>query len=64
MFAVPGLIPVTTPVVELIVAVTVLDDDHVPPGVMLESVVYAPVHMVAAPVIGPGVGLTVSDIVL
>lgn len=64
MVAVPGLIPETIPVEELTVAVTVADDDHVPPGLMLERVVDVPVQIFAVPVIAAGVGFTVSDIIL
>jgi hypothetical protein len=36
---------------------------HVPPAVLLLSEVVAPTHMLSVPVIGPGVVLTVAEVV-
>jgi hypothetical protein len=46
---------VTIPV-EPIVAVPVIDDDHVPPDVALVRVILAPTHTLVAPDIVPAVG--------
>jgi hypothetical protein len=44
----PPAIPVTTPVEETL-PVAVLDDDHVPPAVVQESVVVCPLQTVPLP---------------
>jgi hypothetical protein len=56
---VPAAIPDTIPV-EPTVATAVFDDDHVPPGVVLLSVVAAPVPTVVMPVIAGSAALTVT----
>ena len=52
MTTVPAAIAVTIPVLP-IVAIAVLDEDHVPPVVVLLNVVVFPVHTVAVPAIAP-----------
>lgn len=61
---VPDKIPDTIPVGDT-VAIAVLDDVHVPPGVVLVSSVVPPVHTVAVPLSVPasGSGLTVTTCV-
>lgn len=59
MVAVPVATAVTNPVVTPIVATAVLSLVHVPPVVLLLSVVVAPVHIAVVPVIGPGAAVTV-----
>ena len=56
---VPGDIPDTTPKAGSIVATVELLLLHVPPAVVLFSVVVFPVHMVVVPVMAPGNGVTV-----
>jgi hypothetical protein len=58
MVAVPEVIPVTSPEVEPIVALPLLLL-HVPVPVLLVKVVVSPWHMVEAPDIETGNGLTV-----
>jgi hypothetical protein len=60
----PGVTPVTTPVLKSIVATVVTVDNQVPPGTLLPSVVVAPWHTFAAPVILPGVLFTLSKAVV
>ena len=55
----PAVIPVTIPVEEPAVAVVVLLLVQVPPGTPSLKVVVKPVHIVEAPVINVGEGLTV-----
>lgn len=57
--AVPAAMPVTTPVDGATVATSRLPLLHVPPGMVLLSVVVAPSHTLATPV-DEGVGFTVS----
>jgi hypothetical protein len=61
---VPGLTAVIIPDEMPTVAITELDDDQVPPAVVLDKVVGDPMHIVAEPVIAAGVGFTVSVVVL
>ena len=60
MVAVPVDTPVTIPVVAPTVAVAVLLLLHVPPVVGSLSVVVAPMHTTAVPVIAAGSGFTVT----
>jgi hypothetical protein len=46
------------------VATAVLALDHVPPGTLLERVVVEPTQMVVEPVMGPGLGLTVTVVLV
>jgi hypothetical protein len=62
MVAVPADMPVTKPL-ELIVAIAVLLLVHIPPVVLLDSVVVLPVQAASTPVIVPVVTVTVSDFV-
>lgn len=55
--------PVTTPDVELTLAVPVALLVHVPPVGVLLNVVVCPVHTKAVPVIADGVEVTVNDCV-
>lgn len=55
----PADTPVTTPVVELMVAAPPVPL-HVPPGDASVSVVVAPMHTTGDPEIGDGNGLTVT----
>jgi hypothetical protein len=60
--AVPAILPSTSPVDP--VTVTFGDGlDHVPPAVMLFSVVVCPTHIVPVPVIAAGSGLIVATVV-
>ena len=61
--AIPAATPVTTPVVAPTVAVDVAPQLQVPPGVISPSVVVAPAHILVAPVIAAGDGLTVIGLV-
>lgn len=63
MVAVPGVPPVTTPVVATIDAVAGALLLHVPPPKSL-NVVMPPVHTVAVPSIADGNGLTVNGTVV
>lgn len=49
---VPAVSPFTTPLVDEIVAIAGLDDDHVPPGVAQDNVVEPPTHTDMVPVMG------------
>jgi hypothetical protein len=60
---VPPLTPVTIPVDAPIVAMAGADEDHVPPGVALLSVVVWPTQVAAEPVIAAGGALTVTVLV-
>jgi hypothetical protein len=62
MFKVPAVTPVTTPEVELTVALALLAL-HVPPLVELVSVLVDPTHTFGVPAIAAGVGLTVNGVV-
>jgi hypothetical protein len=63
MFAVPGVTPVTTPVVEATVAIPVALLDHVPaPAGSLKAVV-VPGQACNRPVIAAGIGLTTAAVV-
>jgi hypothetical protein len=64
MVAVPGLTAVIIPDEMPTVAIAELDDDQVPPAVVLDSVVGEPMHIMPEPVIAAGVGFTVSVVVL
>lgn len=57
------MIPVTTPVLAPIVAITVLLLLQVPEPVVLDNVVVLPTHTVGVPVIVAGIGLTVTTLV-
>ena len=59
MAAVPAVIPVTTPVDEM-VAADRLPLIHVTPGVASVSVIIDPAHTLPAPVIAAGVAFTVT----
>jgi hypothetical protein len=61
MILVPGDTPVTTPVPEIVATVGV-PLIHTPPVVALASVVVLPVHTVKVPVMGNGLGLTLTVI--
>lgn len=63
ILVVPVTRPLTTPVVPSMVATVVLLLLHVPPAVVSVSVVVPPTHTPDAPVIAPGVGLTVTTAV-
>ena len=60
--ATPALLPVTTPVTELIPAIVALLVLHVPgpPGEALLSVMVEPTHTTGVPSIGSGSGFTVT----
>jgi hypothetical protein len=58
--AVPALLPVTTPVPELTVAMAVALLLQLPPDVALERVVDNPMQVVATPVFAVNVALTVT----
>jgi hypothetical protein len=60
MFDVPAAIPNTSPVVDPIVAFDGSLLCHVPPVVVLLSVVVAFTHIAAVPVIAAGAGLIVT----
>jgi hypothetical protein len=60
---VPGLTPVTIPVVGPTVAIVTAVLLHIPPGVGLVSGVVAPTQTEPAPEIAAGNGLTVMDLV-
>ena len=64
MVAVPVATPVTIPVVAPTVAVAVLLLLQPPPVVASLSVVVAPMHTTAVPVITPGNGFTVTAAVI
>jgi hypothetical protein len=59
---VPADMPVTTPVVAM-VPTAVVPDDHVPPVVVVASVVVAPVHTCNVPVMAAGAAETVTVLV-
>ncbi len=61
MVVAPASMPVATPVIASMLAIVVAVDDHVPPGTLLLRPVAAPSHTAVAPVIGPGVGFTLSE---
>ena len=63
MFVVPTVRPVTTPIVVTTVPTAVLLLLHVPPELVLASVVVRPVHTVAEPIIAGGSGATVTTTV-
>ena len=56
---VPATLPVATPVLASITAVAVSLLAHVPPGVVLPSVVVRPAHTCRLPVTPAGIGFTV-----
>ena len=58
IIAVPAATPLTTPVVEPMVAIPVLLLLHVPPDVMSLSVVELPTQTLVVPVMGAGDELT------
>lgn len=60
MVAVPGMIPVATPVPDMIVATVGVPLLHVPPGVALLNVVLPLWHTLSKPVMAAGVGNTVN----
>lgn len=60
MIAVPALTPLTMPVPEPTVAIAVLLLLHAPPVIVSLSVVVAPTHAVADPVIVGGNAFTVT----
>jgi hypothetical protein len=62
MFAVPAVTPVITPEEIPAVATDVFELDHVPPDGALASVVVAPGHTVAVPVIEDGKAFTVTTV--
>ena len=62
MVAVPALIPVTIPL-ELTVATAELLVDQVPPAVVLDNVVVAPIHTFVVPVIAATTGTLFTVIV-
>lgn len=62
MFKVPAETPVTTPEVELTVALALLAL-HVPPLVELVSVLVKPTHTFGVPALAAGVGLTVNGMI-
>jgi hypothetical protein len=57
---VPRATPVTTPVVELMVAIAVLLLTHVPPGNASLRLIVEPTHTALGPEIGAGNGLMVT----
>src|ERR1700722_15656701 len=59
IIAVPAATPSREPDVRPMVATAVLPLSHVPPVIPSDSVVATPAHRLVAPVIAPGVGLTV-----
>ena len=59
MVVVPGAMPVANADAEPMVAIPVVDELHVPPGVALLSVVEEATHIADAPVIGVVAGFTV-----
>ena len=64
MVDVPADTPVTMPLAEPIVATAGVLLLHVPPVVMLERVVVAPIHVVSVPVMGDEIAeLTVTTLV-
>jgi hypothetical protein len=63
MRVVPGVIPVTTPVNEPIVATAVVPLVHVPPPVLLVNVIVEPGHTVPGPTIGPAADITLTVVV-
>ena len=60
---VPGDAPVTTPVEEMTVATVVLPLLHMQPIAVLPSVVWAPTHICAVPLIADGAVFTFTVIV-
>lgn len=60
MVEVPKAIPVTTPVVELMVAVPVLPLTHVPPGIPSLKPIVDPTQTALGPDMGNGSGLMVT----
>ena len=60
----PAATPVTTPVVELIVAALVLLDDHVPPDTVDDNVVEPLEQIAVVPEIVPAIGCAVTVTVL
>jgi hypothetical protein len=64
MMTVPGLTPVTVPVVSSIVARKLLLLLHVPPVVVLESIVVASGHTDKVPPMAPGGDATVTVVVV
>jgi len=59
---VPGVTPVTYPVLATIEAIPVLELYHVPPGVASARVVLPPAHTLGEPVIEAGCGFTINGI--
>ena len=60
MVVIPAATAVTTPVIGLTVAMPLLPELHSPPLTASESVVVFPAHIPAVPVIGRGMGFTVT----
>jgi hypothetical protein len=58
----PDETPVRTPVLELMVALVVGEQDHVPPAVASVNVPVEPMQTEDGPEIAPGVGLTVTAV--
>jgi hypothetical protein len=63
MVDVPDIIADTTPVLD-IVATVVLVDTHTPPAVVLESVIVSPSHTCVGPAILAGRGFTTTPAVV
>jgi hypothetical protein len=61
--AVPGVTPVTAPVVGFTVATPTAPLLHVPPGLELDNTVVYPVQTLVGPVIDATAGFTVTDLV-
>jgi hypothetical protein len=61
---VPAATPVTIPDKEPIVAIVVCWLDQTPPVIELVSVVEDPTQIVLTPVIGPGVEVMVTEVVI
>ena len=59
MFALPFVIPLTTPAA-FTVATPVLLLLHVPPNAVLLNVIVAPMHTFVAPIIPEGAGVTMN----
>ncbi len=64
IIAVPGDMPVTTPVAPSTEATDPLPDVQEPPAVAFVSVSEPPTQMLPAPVMGPGPGVTVTNAVV
>jgi hypothetical protein len=64
MIAVPGEIPVTTPVVTPTVAIALVLELHVPPVTAFVNVEVEPLHIFVEPAIDEGRGNTVTIAIL